>query len=126
MAQIVQSLQVLKAYISAQIEEQRDQPNEGLIHALLSVEVDGQHLTDEEVVANTIHILVGGHETTTSLIASGFLTLLQRPEAHEQLRTHPEIIGSAVEELLRFESPSQGTARIAPADMQLGGKSIKK
>ncbi len=126
MAEIVQSLQLLKAYVSAQIEEQRNQPNEGLIHALLTAEVDGQHLTDDEVIANTIIILIGGHETTTSLIAGGFLTLLQRPEAYEQLRTHPEIIVSAVEELLRFESPSQNTARIAPADMQLGGKSIKK
>ncbi len=126
MAQIVQSLQQLKAYVCAQIEQQRNQPNEGLIHALLTAEVDGQHLTDDEVVANTIIILIGGHETTTSLIAGGFLTLLQRPNAYEQLRTHPEIIAPAVEELLRFESPSQSTARIAPADMQLGGKSIKK
>jgi hypothetical protein len=126
MAQIVQSLQQLKAYISAEIEQQRNQPNEGLINALLVAEVDGQHLTDDEVVANTILILVGGHETTTSLIAGGFLTLLQRPDAYEQLRTHPEIVASAVEELLRFESPSQSTARVAPEDMQLGGKSIKK
>jgi cytochrome P450 len=109
-----------------QIEQQRNQPNEGLIHTLLTAEVDGQHLTDDEVVANTIIILIGGHETTTSLIAGGFLTLLQRPNAYEQPRTHPEIIASAVEELLRFESPSQSTARVAPADMQLGGKSIKK
>jgi hypothetical protein len=60
------------------------------------------------------------------LIASGFLTLLKNPDSLEQLRNRPEIGGSAVEELLRFESPVQHTARIAPSDMQLGGKTIKK
>jgi cytochrome P450 len=61
-----------------------------------------------------------------NLIASGFLTLLQQPNSFEQLRLSPEIAGSAVEELLRYESPVQHTARIAPADMELGGKAIKK
>jgi hypothetical protein len=70
--------------------------------------------------------LIGGHETTTNLIASGFLTLLQNPESFLLLRTRPEIVGSAVEELLRFESPVQHTARIAPADMQLRGRTIRK
>ncbi len=78
------------------------------------------------VIANTIVTLIGGHETTTNLIASGFLTLLRKPDSFQQLHDHPEIVGSAVEELLRFESPVQHTARIAPTDMQLGGKAIKK
>ena len=125
-AQVVQSLQNLKSYLAAQIEEQRKQPNEGLICALLNAEFNGERLSEDEVIANTIIILIGGHETTTSLIAGGFLTMLQRPEAYELLRTRPEIIASAVEELLRFESPSQSTARVAPADMELGGKKIKK
>ena len=83
-------------------------------------------LSDEEVIANTIITLIGGHETTTNLIASGFLTLLRDRESLQQLSTHPEIIGSAIEELLRFESPVQHTARIASADMKLGGKTIQK
>jgi hypothetical protein len=70
--------------------------------------------------------MIGGHETTTNLIASGFLTLLRDPGCLEQLRSRPEIIGSAIQELLRFESPVQHTARIAPDDMQLGGKTIQK
>jgi hypothetical protein len=70
--------------------------------------------------------MIGGRETTTNLIASGFLSLLRDPASLEQLRDHPEIAGTAVEELLRFESPVQHTARIAPEDMQLGGKTIKK
>jgi cytochrome P450 len=124
--EIVKSLEDLKAYIAAIMEEQRVRPNDGLISSLMAAEVDGNRLSDDEVIANTIITLIGGHETTTNLIASGFLTLLRTPEAFEQLRRQPEIISSAVEELLRFESPVQHTARIAPADMELGGKTIAK
>jgi pimeloyl-[acyl-carrier protein] synthase len=125
-AQIVKSLKDLKEYVAARMEEQRRNPAGGLILALMTAEIDGQRLSDDEVIANTIITLIGGHETTTNLIASGFLTLLNNPESLEQLRSRPEIAGSAVEELLRYESPVQHTARIAPADMELGGKTIKK
>jgi cytochrome P450 len=125
-AQIVESLEDLKDYVAARMEEQRRNPMGGLIYALMTAEIDGQRLSDDEVIANTIITLIGGHETTTNLIASGFLTLMNNPECLEQFRSRPEIAGSAVEELLRFESPVQHTARIAPADMQLGGKTIKK
>jgi cytochrome P450 len=123
--EIVRSMEELKEYIAARMEEQRDNPA-GLIGSLMMAEVNGSRLTDEEVIANTIITLIGGHETTTNLITNGFLTLLREPRALEQLRSQPEIINSAVEELLRFESPVQHTARIAPADMELGGKTIKK
>jgi pimeloyl-[acyl-carrier protein] synthase len=125
-AEIVRSLEDLKNYVAARMEEQRSRPTQGLIYSLMTAEVDGQRLSDEQVIANVIITLIGGHETTTNLITSGFLTLLRDPDSLQQLRNYPEIIGSAVEELLRFESPVQHTARIAPADMELGGKKIKK
>jgi len=125
-AEIVQSLEDLKSYVAERMEEQGKCPTSGLIYSLMTAEVDGHRLSDEEVIANIIITLIGGHETTTNLIASGFLTLLRDPELFELLRRRPEIVGSAVEELLRFESPVQHTARIAPADMELGGKTIAK
>ena len=70
--------------------------------------------------------MVGGQETTTNLIGNGLLTLLRRPEQLERLRSDPELMPSAVEELLRFESPSQHTARLAPADAVLGGNEIEE
>jgi cytochrome P450 len=115
-----------KSYVAARMDEERRRPTNGLIYALMTSEVDGNRLTDDEVIVNTIITLIGGHETTTNLIASGFLTLLRQPAAFEYFRGHPEIAPSAVEELLRFESPVQHTARIAPADTELGGKLIKK
>lgn len=125
-AEIVQSLLEMKDYLARQITLLRKQPNKGLIRSLMDAEVEGQRLTDDEVIASIIVIIIGGHETTTNLIASGFLTLLRNPEPLELLRNRPEIVASAVEELLRFESPVQHTARIAPADLKLGGKTIEK
>ena len=125
-AAILGSLEDLKDYVSRQMEQQRKNPRGGLIESLMTAEAGGERLSDEEVVANTIITLIGGHETTMNLIASGYLTLLQQPACLEKFRTSPGLAASAVEELLRYESPVQHTARIAPADMELGGKSIKK
>ncbi len=125
-SEIVQSLEDLRSYIAARIEEQGGCPTEGLIYSLMTAEAEGHRLSKDEVIANTIITLIGGHETTMNLIASGYLTLLQNPECLQQLRNHPELVCLAVEELLRYESPVQHTARVAPADTELGGKSIKK
>lgn len=124
--EILQSLEDLRAYIATRMDELRKRPNSGLICSLMNAELEGQRLSDDEVIATTIVTIIGGHETTTNLIASGFLALLRNPSALEQLRSHPEIAGSAVEELLRFESPVQHTARIALADTELAGKKILK
>jgi pimeloyl-[acyl-carrier protein] synthase len=126
MKEVLRSLSELKAYVYGKLEEQRTTPRDGLMHALIVAEVDGGRLTDEEIVANTIVTMIGGQETTTNLIANGLLSLLRNPDQMVRLRAHPEILDSAIEELLRYEAPIQHTARIAPTDMQLGGKAIKK
>jgi cytochrome P450 len=113
-------------YFRAAIQEMNWTPREGLIHSLLTAEVDGERLTEEEVIANSIVTMVGGQETTTNLIGNGLLTLLRHPESLRELRDNPGMIQSATEELLRYESPTQHTARLAPADVMLAGKLIKK
>jgi pimeloyl-[acyl-carrier protein] synthase len=70
--------------------------------------------------------MVGGQETTTNLIGNGLLTLLRHPDELQRLRDDLSIMPSAVEELLRYESPSQHTARLARTDVELGGKIIKE
>jgi cytochrome P450 len=70
--------------------------------------------------------MVGGQETTTNLIANGMLSLLRNPRQMDRLRGDSAILPAAVEELLRYESPSQQTARLAPDDVALGGKQIRK
>jgi cytochrome P450 len=123
---VLRSLQDMTGYFRAAIREQERNPRDGLIHSLMTAEVDGARLTEEEVIANTIVTMVGGQETTTNLIGNGLLTLLKNLEQLALLRDNPSIIESAVEELLRYESPSQHTARLAPDDVMLGGKLIRK
>jgi cytochrome P450 len=123
---LLRSLDDMTAYFRAAVRADRDHPTEGLIHALASVEVDGDRLSEDEVIANTIVTMVGGQETTTNLIGNGVLTLLRHPDQREKLQRDPSQTQSAVEEMLRYESPSQHTARLAPDDMQLGGRLIRK
>jgi len=120
----LRGVQEMTSYFRAAIREQ--EPRGGLLHSLMTAEVDGAHLSEDEVIANAIITMVGGQETTTNLIGNGLLSLLKHPEQLAQLRDDPAIIESAVEELLRFESPSQHTARLVPEDMILAGKSLRK
>lgn len=116
----------MTAYFQDAIRQQREQPREGLVHSLLTAEIDGDRLTEEEVIANCIVTMVGGQETTTNLIGNGVLTLLRNPAEMERLRGDLSLIPSAVEEMLRYESPSQHTARMCPSEREMGGKKIQK
>lgn len=123
---ILNSVRSMTEYFRSTMIEQRVKPQEGLVSAMMSATVDGAKLTEDEIIANLIVTMVGGQETTTNLIGNGMLSLLRNPEALQKLRDDPSLIPSAVEELLRYESPSQHTARLAPADVELGGKKIRK
>ena len=125
-AKVIRSLEEMIVYFRAAIRENENHPREGLINALMNAELDGDRLSEEEVVANTIVTMVGGQETTTNLIGNGILSLLRHLDQLEKLRADLSLIPSAVEELLRYESPSQHTARLAPDDVELGGKTIRK
>ncbi len=123
---VLKSTDEMTKYFKARIAEQKEEPQEGLLSSLLTAEINGDRLTEEEVIANTIVTMVGGQETTTNLIGNGMLTLLRNPGEKERLMADYSLIPSAVEELLRYESPSQQTGRIAPDDVVIGGQEIKK
>jgi cytochrome P450 len=125
-AHVVGNLEEMAGYFTQAIETHRGSRGEGLVAAFLAAEADGDRFSDEEVVANCIITMVGGQETTTNLIGNGMLTLLRHPEALAALLDDAESLPAAVEELLRFESPSQHTARLAPDDTLLGGHCIRK
>lgn len=124
--QILESVREMAAYFQTAIRDQRLQPRGGLVSALLNAEIEGSRLTEEEVVANCIITMVGGQETTTNLIGNGVLSLLRNPDQLEKIRSDLSLIPSAVEEFLRYESPIQYTARLAPEDTVLGGKELRK
>lgn len=123
---VLRTLEEMLEYFRERVRELRAHPREGLINSLLTAEINGDRLTEEEVIANSIVTMVGGQETTTNLIGNGLLTLLRHPEEMQRLRNAPALIPSAVEELLRYESPSQHTARMAPCELELGGRKIAK
>jgi pimeloyl-[acyl-carrier protein] synthase len=123
---VLESTNRLVDYFKNAIASMREHPREGLIHSFMTAELDGDRLSEEEIVANCVVTMVGGQETTTNLIGNGLLTLLRNPEQMEKLREDVDLVPSAVEELLRYESPSQHTGRIAREDVDLGGRKIRK
>ena len=125
-ALMLKTIEEMTAYFRARLREQERQPREGVIQALMSAEIDGDRLSEEEVIANSIITMTGGQETTTNLIGNGLLSLLRNPGELELLRADPALLPSAVEELLRYESPIQYTTRLAPGDVELGGKPVRR
>ncbi len=116
----------MTVYFREAIRRMKAEPRAGLINSFMTAELDGDRLTEDEIIANCIVTMVGGQETTTNLIGNGVLSLVRHPHQLQRLRKDLSLIPSAVEELLRYESPSQHTARICPEDTELGGKIIRK
>ena len=104
---MLRTVQEMTNYFRDTIQRQKAQPREGLVHSLMTAEVDGDRLSEEEIIATSIVTMVGGLETTTNLIGNGVLTLLRNPEEMKRLGEDRSLIPSAVEEMLRYESPSQ-------------------
>jgi cytochrome P450 len=121
---ILQSCADMRSYFRACISRLRNMPNDGVVCSLMKANVDGDALTEDEIVANSIGILVGGYETVKNLIGTAVLTLLSHPAQMEMLRKNSALFAPAVEELLRYESPVQLTGRIPIKDIEVGGKQI--
>ncbi len=119
------SINELIAYLSEVIEDRRKNPRDDLISGLVAAEDEGNVLSTEEIYTTTILLLVAGNETTTHLIDNGMLALLKNPEQVQLLRDDPSLIKSAVEELLRFTGPVQGTGRVLTEDVEIGGQAMK-
>ncbi len=107
-------------HVRRAIEWKRKEPADDLLSALIAAEEEGDRLSTEELIAQVVLLFIAGHETTVNLIGNGMLALLRNPDQLALLRSTPELIGNAVEELLRFDSPVQFTRRIAMAPLELG------
>jgi cytochrome P450 len=108
------------------VADRRRNKGNDLISLLIDIEEEGEVLTEEELYAQCIALLFAGHETTRNLIGNGIYTLLQHPAEAAELRNNPEMIRGAVEEILRYESPVQLTARVLKEDMEVCGQRILK
>jgi cytochrome P450 len=106
-------------------ERKRNKGND-LISLLIDIEEEGEVLTEEELYAQCIALLFAGHETTRNLIGNGMYTLLKHPQETAELRENTEMIRTTVEELLRYESPVQFTARVLKEDIEICGQRIPR
>ena len=123
-ARVRQATEELFDYFEGIIEQRRHAPRNDMISALLAAEEEGDKLTHEELLSTLMLLLVAGNETTRNLIGNGMLALLKNPAQLRRLRDHPELLDSAINELLRYDSPVQIDARNAIDDVEIGGKRI--
>ena len=118
--------QALSEYFLPIIQARRAAPESDIVSALARAEEEGDVLTEREVLNMLRLLLVAGNETTTNLIGNGVLALLRNPDQLERLRADPALIPSAVEELLRFDSPVQTDFRGALEDCEVNGFPVRR
>ena len=123
---VTESGQELDAYFLKIIEQRRQEPQDDLISGLVAAEEAGDKLSQAELLAMLRLLLIAGNETTTKLIGNGMLALLRNPEQMGALRQTPDLMSSAIEELLRFDAPVQLDVRVALEDVEFDGREVKK
>ncbi len=115
----------LRDYLVDLIEHYEQSPGDNLISVLLEHEADdGDVLSREELVATCTLLLFGGHETTTNLIGNGMLALLSAPDQVDLLRANPDLVGPAIEEMLRFDGPARATVRLVKNEHTIDGRTM--
>ena len=122
--QVQQAVDEVFNYFEAVAEERRRNPQDDLVSALVTAEVDGERLERDDLLVNLLLVLVAGNETTRNLIGNGTLALLRNPDELQRLRDDPALLNGAVDEFLRFDSPVQLDGRVAREPVELRGKRI--
>ena len=115
----------LREYFIAEIEKRRRDPGDDLVSVLVAAHEDSEEvLSEAELVAFVVLLLLAGNETTTNLIGNGMLALMRNPEQLERLRREPELMRSAIEEMLRYDGPVQATMRYIREGVEIGESKI--
>jgi len=114
----------MSAYFFNMIEKRRVEPSDDLISGLLQAEVDNEKLSVIELLGFCALLLVAGNETTTNLIGNALLTFTENPGTWERLRQQPDLLPSAIEEVLRYRSPVQSMFRVTKEEATLAGTTI--
>lgn len=116
----------ISAYMRPIFAARRAEPRDDLISGLVAVEEQGEMLNEIELLSLTMLILGAGHETTTNLIANAMLALFNHPAERRRLQDDPTLIGSAVEEFLRYDSPVQATDRVVSVECEIAGRPLRR
>jgi cytochrome P450 len=114
-------------YLRSLAADRRRSPGDDLLSHLVQVrDTEGDRLTEDELVTTCILLLNAGHEATVNVSGNGLLALLENPEQLQRLRDDPGLLPTAIEELMRFDSPLQLFERTATEDVELGGITVEK
>ncbi|WP_179471709.1 cytochrome P450 [Mycolicibacterium vinylchloridicum] len=119
------ALTAYNEFMGAFVESRRREPADDLVSVLIAAEVDGQRLTDEQILAETLLILIGGDETTRHTLSGGTAELSRHPDQWQALRDDPELLPGAVEEMLRWTSPIKNMCRTLTADTDFHGTALR-
>ncbi|MCP9933121.1 cytochrome P450 [Cyanobium sp. Candia 9D4] len=122
----LQSTHELTTFFRAEFEKRRASPGDDLLSLLVHAEIDGDRLSETELIANANLLLAAGHETTTHLIGNGLLALLHHPDQLQLLLDEPFLIPNAIEEFLRYDGTVQFMYREAGEELTIGERSIRK
>jgi cytochrome P450 len=113
-------------YFADFLADRRRAPRDDLMSALVAAEIDGQHLSDDELLGFCLLLLIAGHETTTNLLGNAAVVLAEHPQSRHRLAADPTLIGHAVEEMLRYDSPVQGLSRVLTTDVTVHGTTMSR
>ena len=122
--QVKATSQELRAYLANQIERRRREPGDDLITALVQAHDEGGALAADELLAFVVLLLLAGNETTTNLIGNGTLAMMRHPDQFSRLRGDLSLMPTAIDEMLRFDSPVQSTVRTCAAATNVGGTEV--
>lgn len=114
----------MQDYFGQVVERRKVSPGDDLISRLLAAEIDGEQLSDDDLVANVMLLFMAGHETTASMIGNALIALHRNPDQWKKLRSRPELLQSAVQECLRFDTSVQLGMRVALEDVEIHGHFI--
>ncbi len=124
-ADFVSVTAVMNDYLTAMIAQRKQNPTDDLLTRLIEAEVDGQHLTQEEILGFFQLLVVGGQETTTNLINNAIISLLDNPTQLQLLKSNMNLLPSAIEEVLRYRAPLQWMMRTPTREIEMHGQTLK-
>ncbi|WP_331744575.1 cytochrome P450 [Kitasatospora sp. NBC_01300] len=113
-------------YLSRLIRQRREDPGDDLISALVTTQATDDRLTDSELLSTCFVLITAGDETTANLIGNSTLALLRHPDQLARLREDPALIRTAVEELARYDTPTQAIVRVVAQDVEIGGRTLRE
>jgi cytochrome P450 len=123
--EVAQAALKMVQYFAAMIAESRNSPRDDLTGALLAAELDGNRLSDREIIGFLFLMIVAGNETTTKLLGNALYWLARSPDQREQVRRDPSLIPLWVEETLRYDNSTQALARLVARDVELHGEKLR-